>query len=125
MIVPVVFVTGVAMAVVNVVDVLAMWNSHVSTARPVLVIVTLVHGVTRGLALVGMSLVKSVQLPVVRIVNVVGMGHGHMAATIAVLMGVPGVRDMKGGRHLGSLAYVLLRPPRVRVSLSEGRRSRP
>ncbi|GGU29863.1 hypothetical protein GCM10010289_59100 [Streptomyces violascens] len=111
MIVPVALVISMAVAVVDVVDVVGMRHCDVSTARPVLVVVVLVHGVTGGFALVGMPVVNAVQMTVVRIVDVVGMRHGNMAATTAVLMGVPGVRDVNGGRHVDSLACVLLRLP--------------
>lgn len=60
MVVPVPLVLRVAVAVVDVVHVVAVRHGDVPATGPVLVVVVLVDGVARGLALVGVILVEPV-----------------------------------------------------------------
>jgi hypothetical protein len=103
-VVPVAFVEGMAVPVVDVVDVVAVGDGDVSTAFPVNVIVSRVLGVALGTALVEVSVVGGVKVPVVDVVDVVAVGDGHVAATISVNVHVVGVLGVDGGHRCSSWA---------------------
>ncbi|WP_214110768.1 hypothetical protein [Acrocarpospora catenulata] len=73
-------VDGVAVAVVDVVDMITVWYGDVSAARPVLVIVVTVRDVPRRLAFIDVIFVHPVQATVVHVVDVIGMRYGDMPA---------------------------------------------
>ncbi|OLT54300.1 hypothetical protein BJF89_16925 [Corynebacterium sp. CNJ-954] len=114
MLVPVSVVSGVTMPVVDVVDVIAMGDGDVPTARSVLVLVVFVDDVLRGLALVPVAVVLAVQVALVGVVDVVAVGDGDVAAVGAVLVVVVLVRlvghDLllrSSGLAWGPCCYVL------------------
>ena len=84
MFVPVVAVAGVQMAVVEIVDVIAVGNRRVSTARAVLVIVVRVFDAVGVVALVPMVVVLMVAMTVVDVVDVIPVRHGHVTAVGSV-----------------------------------------
>jgi hypothetical protein len=92
-------VLGVAVAVVDVVDVFAVRHGDMAAVRSVLVGVALVDRVGRGLALVGVALVQAVQMAVVDVVDMVGVRDRDMAAAGAVLVGVVAVQRVGGCGH--------------------------
>jgi hypothetical protein len=100
-VVPVAFVRGVPMAVVQIVDVVAVQDALVSAALAVPVLVVLVRGVPVRFALVPVAAVFAVQMPVVRVVDVIPVRHLRVSAVGAVGVGVGGVFQVKGG-HGGS-----------------------
>ncbi len=110
-VVPVVVVLGVAVAVVDVVHVVAVGHRDMAAAGTVLVGVAGVDGVAAGLTLVYVALVGAVQMPIVHIVDVVTVRNGDMAAAGTVLVGVVGVGSVRrGGRHGDSLSPLGLLP---------------
>ena len=96
-VVPVAVVLRVPVAVVHVVDVVAVGDRRVPAVRPVPVLVALVRDVGAGLALVPVPVVLGVQMPVVRVVDVVPVRHRLVAAGRAVGVLVDGVLLMEGG----------------------------
>ncbi len=102
MIVPVAFVGGVAVPVVDVVDVVAVGDGDMSAAFAVGVVVSRVLGVALGGALVEVPVVGGVQVPVVDVVDVVAVGNGDMPAALTVDVGVVGVLDVCGGHWCSS-----------------------
>jgi hypothetical protein len=95
----VVVVGGVPMAVVDVVDVVLVRNRDVAAAFTVRVLVRLVGGVPRRLALVVVAVVRTVQVAVVGVVDVVAMRDGDVAAAVAVCVAV-GYVFRVGSGHL-------------------------
>jgi hypothetical protein len=91
---------GVAVAVVDVVDVVAVRNGDMSTAGAVLVGVGGVLDVCWGLALVEMAVVFAVQVTVVDVVDVVLVRNGDVTAGGAVDMGVLRMFGVCGGHRL-------------------------
>src|SRR5437879_6205545 len=89
MFVPVPGVGGVAVAVVDVVGVVAVLHGLVAAARTVLVRMLLVHHVGFELAIVVVAVVLAVDVPVVQVVDVVIVLDGHVAAPGAMLVLVP------------------------------------
>lgn len=106
MLVPVVVVGGVTVAVMDVVDVIAVWDGDVPTARSVLVLVVFVDDMPRWLALVPVAVVLAVQMALVDVVDVVAVGDGDVAAVGAVLVVVVLMRLMGHGVLLRSSALV-------------------
>jgi hypothetical protein len=104
MLVPVAFVGGMAMPIMDVVDVVAMRNGDMSAAFPVGVIVSGVLGVVLGGALVEVSVVGGVQVPVVDVVDVVAVRNRDMSAALTVHMGVVRVLGVSGGHWCSSCA---------------------
>ncbi|GAB2809940.1 hypothetical protein GCM10027091_47360 [Streptomyces daliensis] len=88
MIVPVTVVTGVAVAVVHVVDVVTVRHGDMSAALAVPVPVVVVGRVPGGLALVHVVAVDTVEVAVVGVVHVVLVRHGDVSAALAVLVDV-------------------------------------
>lgn len=85
MLVVVAVVCGVAVAVVDVVHVVAVGNSYVSAPQSVHVVtVILCEGVRGGLALVPVALVLAVDVAVMHVVGVIAVLEGNVAATCAV-----------------------------------------
>lgn len=82
---------GVAVAVVDVVDVVAVGNGDVAAAFTVHVVVVRGFGVTGGFAFVEVAVVGAVQVAVVDVVDVIAVRDGDMAAALAVGMRVAGV----------------------------------
>lgn len=81
MVVPVPVVFGVAVAVVDVVDVVAVRDADMSAAFTVLVFVAVVARVSGGLALVRVIAVRAVDVSVVGVVGV-SFPPGHCAARV-------------------------------------------
>lgn len=97
MVVPVPFMSGVAVAVVHVVGVAIVRYGHVAALLPVLMGMARVrHMPLRG-ALVSVVAVNPVNVAVVRVVGVIAVGNRHMAAARSVSVLVAGVRDMRNG----------------------------
>ena len=96
MVVPVALVSGVAMPVVEVVDVVVVREGDVPATWTVGVIMMLVARVTLGLALVVVPVMLSVQMSVVDIVDVIAMGDGDMAAALAVDVRMVSVFAVRG-----------------------------
>ncbi|ANZ40576.1 hypothetical protein BBK82_35795 [Lentzea guizhouensis] len=88
---------GMAVAVVHVVHVITMRDSHMAAARTVIVTVVRVRLVIAGFALVDMSVVLPVEVAVVRVVDVITVRDGHMAAPVAVGVAVVGVFEVCRG----------------------------
>jgi len=84
-------VAGVPVTVVDVVDVVAVWDGDVPAAFAVDVVVRAAFGVAAGLTFVVVALVFAVQVAVVDVVDVVAVRDGDMAAGRAVLVLVFGV----------------------------------
>jgi hypothetical protein len=91
---------GMAVAVVEVVHVVAVLDGLVAAPVGMLVIM-LVLDVPGRLALVPVPVVGPVQVPVVGVVGVVAMRHGCVPAPRVVLVGVPTVLQMCLGFHGG------------------------
>jgi hypothetical protein len=85
--IPVAAVGGVAVAVVDVVDVVAMGYRDVSAAVAVLVGVALVFHVSLGLTLFGAPVPRLVQVTLVRVVDVVGVRYRDVSATRSMVVG--------------------------------------
>jgi hypothetical protein len=88
------------MAVVQVVDMVAVQDALVSAALAVPVVVAVVRRVSVRLALVPVAAVLAVQMPVVRVVDVIPVRHLRVSAVGAVGVGVGGVFQVKGGHGL-------------------------
>lgn len=84
MAVPVTIVGGVAVAIVQVVHVIAVWDGDVTAALAVHVIVVLVDVVLGRLALIPVALVLTVDVTVVQVVSVIVVREGNVAAAFAV-----------------------------------------
>jgi len=99
-VVPVAFVGGMAMPVMDVVDVVVVWDGDMPAAFPVGVIVSRVFGVAVSGALVEVPVVGGVKMSVVDVVDVVAVGDGDVSAAVTVDVGVSGVLEVSGG-HIG------------------------
>ena len=103
----------VQVAIVDVVDVVAVLDSNVATALAVLVIMSFVNNVLVGLyALVPVVFVLVVQVAIVSVVDVVAVLDSNVAAALAVLVIVALVNDVCHGGVLsfrGSIALLLLK----------------
>ncbi|GAA3024625.1 hypothetical protein GCM10010448_03050 [Streptomyces glomeratus] len=88
MVVPVSLVPGVPVAVVQIVDVVAVRDRPVTAAVAVLVLVSLVGDMHPGLALVPMAAVLTVQMAVVGVVDVIPVRYGVVSAGRAVAVRV-------------------------------------
>ena len=87
MLVPVAVVQRVAVAVMDVVDVVAMWHSFMAAIRAVLVIaVVFVNNMLGWNALVPVSVMFTMGMAIVDVVDVVTVGHGFVAAVRSVLV---------------------------------------
>ncbi|GAA5045797.1 hypothetical protein GCM10023318_10550 [Nocardia callitridis] len=93
---------GVSVAVVEVVDVVAVFNGIVATVGAVDVRMVGMFDVFGWLALVVVIFVFAVQMPVVGVVDVVAVLNGHVTAIRSVHMIVTGVLLMRCS-HLTSL----------------------
>lgn len=101
------------MAVVQIVDVIAMGDGSVATTRPVLVFVMSVLDAVGVVALVPMVVVLVVSMSVVDVIDVITVHHGDVSAIGAVhvwMHVVPVFVVTFGSVHGSSLA---LRPPKV------------
>lgn len=97
MLVVVAVVCGVAVAMVDVVHVVAVRNSYVFAPQSVHVVaVILCEGVFGGLALVPVALVLAVDVAVMHVAGVIAVLEGNVAATCAVDVLVVGVDGMGG-----------------------------
>jgi hypothetical protein len=118
----VVAVRRVAVPVVDVVRVVAVWNAHMAAVRTVLVRVTFVGRVRGGVAL---TAIGAVDLAVVRVVDMVLVGEGHMTARVAVdvlVFGRCAVRRLGGHRDSSSWRGVVA-ALRIRVGPGESGRA--
>lgn len=87
MLVVVIVVSCVPAPVVNVVDVIAMRDGHMSAALAVNMVMTLMHSMPAGrLAFVVVVVVRSMKMTVVHIVDVIAMRDRYVAAPFAVDM---------------------------------------
>jgi hypothetical protein len=93
------FVLGVPVAVVQMVDVVAVRHGGMTAALAVLMGVPVVRRVTARLALVPVAFVLTVQMPVVRVVDVVAVPHLGVTAVRTVDVLVGGVLLVKGGHR--------------------------
>lgn len=102
MLVPVAGVGRVAVAVVDVVEVVAVLDGVVAASRPVLVFVLGVgHAPARPGALVPVTVVFGVDVAIVEVVDVIAVLHAGVAAVDALLVIVSGVHVVVRGRaHL-------------------------
>jgi hypothetical protein len=89
---------GVAVPVVEVVDVIVVWDGDMAAAFAVGVIVSGMFGVALGGAYVEVPFVGGVKVPVVEVVDMVTVGDGDMSAAVTVDVGVVGVLEV-GGCH--------------------------
>lgn len=87
-IVPVSVVSRVAVAIVQVVDMIAVRNGDVAAALAVLVIVVLVNVVLGRFALVPVALVLAVDVAIVNVVGVISVLECDVAAAFTVGVGV-------------------------------------
>lgn len=87
-------VRGVAMAVVDVVDMIAVRDGHMAAALTVHMVVAAVFGMRRGLAFVVVAGMLAVQMAVVDVVHVVAVRYRDMAAVRSVFVLVFGVLSM-------------------------------
>ena len=90
-VVPVALMGGVAVAVVEVVHVIAVGDGNVAAALAMLVSVILMNVVLGGLALVPVSLVLAVDVAIVYEVDVIAVRESDMSAAFAVGVLVVGV----------------------------------
>ena len=102
MLVVVPVVRGVAMSVVDVIDVITVRHRDMPAALAVHVVVGRVFGMTRRLALVEMSVVGAVQMSVVNVVDVVTVRYRDVPAVGPVDVRVFGVLDMCCGHQNAS-----------------------
>ena len=106
MLVPVVVVTCVPVAVVEVVDVVAVFDRLVAAVGSVLVVVVVVHGMERHrVALVPMIAVGVMGMAIVEVVDVSLVIHGDVAAVGSVEVGMLGVGGVVGDGHGGLLVW--------------------
>ena len=84
MFVPVVAVAGVQMAVVEIVDVIAVGDRGVSAARTVLMVVVRVFDAVGVVALVPVIIVLVMSMAVVDVIDVITVRHGHVTAVGSV-----------------------------------------
>jgi len=101
----VVSVGGVAVPVVQVVDMVVVRDGDVAAAEPMLVPVLPMRHVSDHRALVDVVSVDDVEVPVVQEVHMVVVRDRHMPAPLAVDVRMPAVRSMPGRCRHG-------RPPR-------------
>lgn len=100
MVIPVALVCSVAVAIVQVVNVIAVRDGNVAAALAMLVIVASVLMVLGGLALVPVTLVLTVDVAVVEVVGVILVRESYVAAPCAVDVGVLFVDGMGAHRLL-------------------------
>lgn len=100
MVVVVVPVRHVAMAVVQVVDMVTVRDGNVPAAGSVRVVMGLVRGVPGRLALVVVAIVFAVQMAVVHVVDVTVVGRGDVPAALAVDVCVVCMLGMCAGHGL-------------------------
>ena len=96
------FMGGMAVAVVDVVDMIAVGDGDMSATFPMIVIVTGMFGVALDAALVEVPVVRGVKVAVVDVVDMVPVGDGDMSATVTMRVGVVGVLDVGGGHDCSS-----------------------
>ncbi len=100
----VIAVSGVAVALMHVVNMIAVRNSDVTATLAVDMLVSAVSGVSGWLTLVIVTIVSFVQVTLMHVVNVVTMRDRDMTAALTVSMAVAGVFDV-GRRHKVLLSY--------------------
>lgn len=87
-VVPMTFVRGVAVSVVDVVDMVVVRDGHVPALRAVLVVMALMRGVRLRLALVHVIVMDAVQAAVVDVVDMIVMRYHHVPAARSMLVSV-------------------------------------
>ena len=107
MLVPVTLVVGMPVPVMDVVEVILMWDADVTAALAVLVSVFGVSGVLGRLTVIVMIAVKPVEMAVVSEIHVVAVRQGHVTAALAMLVLVDGmvVRGLKRAHRGGPPGY--------------------
>ncbi len=111
MLVPVTVVFGVTVAVVDVVNVIAMLDRFVSTLGTMRMRVVLVFGVRATFAFVPVSVVLDVRMAVVEEINVIAMRHRGMPATRSVGVVVSFVHRVRFLHQQAPLHGIRLRLP--------------
>ena len=100
-IVPVSVVGGMAVPVVQVVDMAVVKHGHMTAVFAVLVVMLGVHRVLGLCALVHMAIMSPVDVAVVGVVGVISVLEGNVTAPLAVLVRVVGVGSVVcGDGHL-------------------------
>jgi hypothetical protein len=107
-VIPVFFMGGVAVAVMQVVGVVLVRHGDMPAALAVLVVVAVVGGVADRGALVDMVAVNPVDVAVVGVVGVVAVREGDVAAVLAMGVRVAVVYAVFGGGRHGVLLLLLL-----------------
>ncbi len=105
MLVVVVTVSGVAVALMHVVDVIVVRDGDMTTTLTVGMLVGTVSGVRGCLALVEVAVMVFVQVALMHVVNVVKMRDGDVTTSFAMDVCVAGVFDV-ARRHELLLSYV-------------------
>lgn len=90
-------VRGVAVAVVHVVDVVAVRDGNVAAALAVIVLVAVVRDMLGGLTLVDVAVMRTMNVAVVGVVDVVAVRDRDMAAALTVLVVVVFVNGVRHG----------------------------
>lgn len=106
----VVFVSGVAMPVVEVIDVVSVRHRDVSTGLAVCVTVRRMSLVCGRLALVVVTTMGTVQVPVMDVVNVVLVRNSHMPAPFAMHMIMTVVLSVRRGHAESPCRRSAVRP---------------
>lgn len=124
MLVPVPLVGGMEMAVVQVIDVIAVGDSDMAAIRTVHVFVECVDDAGIHGAFVPVITVLVMQVTVVDVVHVIVVGDGSMAAIRAMHMGVTRMGAVYGVRRAGTHGLIVAeRPVTCRPSRKRRRRS--
>jgi hypothetical protein len=100
--VPVALVGSVPVAVMHVVDVIAVRNGDMAAVALVLMAVRVVDQVLAAITLVEVVLVDTVDMPIVGVVGVVGVLEGDVAAAGPMRVRVVGVDDVRWCGHGGA-----------------------
>ncbi len=98
---------GVSVSVVDVIDVIVVWNSDVTASFSVGVVVAVVLGVFTRLALVEVAVVGAVQVSVVDVIDVITVRNSDVTASFTVSVVVTGVLLM-GRSHRRLLRHMLM-----------------
>jgi hypothetical protein len=106
-VVPVAFVGGVAVPVVDIVDVALVWHCHVTALRTVLVGVAIVRNVPALSAFVHMVAVLVVNVAVMHIVGVIAVRDRDVAAALPVRMIMTSMLFVLEGSRHGSLVLLV------------------
>jgi len=101
-IVPVAVVGGMPMAVVRVIDMIIVRDSHVPATCTVDMVMSRMFRVFPTAALVRVVAMNDVEVAIVRVVGVIAVGNGYVPTAFTVDMGVGGMLDMSGCHRCSS-----------------------